>query len=144
MKLLPILFAVVVPFAACSKSGTETVTPQKHSDEPMDHGHGAHHELASVTIGAHTLQVAREGDVKAGAEAAFDLSVEKGKPLPAMVRCWIGVESGEGSMKAKFSKENDTTVHGHVEVPKTIPAGAKLWIEIEEAGKTARGAVAYQ
>lgn len=142
MKLLPVLLIAVLPFAACSKH--EAGTPP-HSDKPMDHGHGEKKPLGPLTIGAHTFAVVQEGDVKAGAEAAFDLEFPKGKALPGTVRGWIGVESGEGSKKDPITKENETTLHGHLEVPKAIPAGAKLWIEIEEtAGKPTKGSIAYK
>lgn len=144
MKLLPFLICAVLPFAACSKHEATGTPP--HSDKPMDHGHGAEQALGSLTIGAHTFNVAQFGDVKAGAEAAFEVSFPKDKPIPATIRGWVGVESGEGSMKGVFGKEDNEPLarHGHVDVPKTIPAGAKLWIEIEEGGKPARGSIAYK
>jgi hypothetical protein len=144
MKLLSVLFLAVLPFAACSKTDTNGTPP--HSDKPMDHGHGPEQALGSLTIGAHTFNVVQQGDVKAGAEAAFELEFPKDKPIPATVRGWIGVESGEGSMKQVFGKEESepNSRHGHVVVPKTTPAGAKLWIEIEEGGKPAHGSIAYK
>src|SRR5689334_9862922 len=140
MKFLPILLTAVLPFAACTKHDAPSGTPQ-HSNEPMDHGHGEKKPLGPLTIGTNTFQVVQEGDVKAGAEGAFDLEFAKGKTLPATVRGWIGAESGEGSMKAKFTKEDETTLHGHVAVPAKIPADAKLWIEIEEGGKPAHASI---
>ena len=41
MKILPILFVCMLPFAACSKTPTETTPPTKTPvAEPEDHGHG--------------------------------------------------------------------------------------------------------
>lgn len=143
MKILPVLFVCLVPFAACSKSESTTTTPPKTgAAEPMDH-HGDEKPLGAMTIGAHTFQLVQLGDVAAGKEAVFELDFAKDKALPATVRGWVGVESGEGSMKARFSKEGDH-LHAHLEVPKTLPAGSKLWLEIEENGKTERGSSAWK
>lgn len=145
MKILPVLFACVLPFCSCSKSATPTTTPPPGGTaEPMDHGHGAEHPLGAMTIGAHTFQLAQFGDVVAGKEAVFELEFAKDKAVPGTVRGWVGVESGEGSMKARFGKEGDHGLHAHLQVPATLPAGSKLWIEIEENGKSTRGSAAFQ
>lgn len=148
MKHLPLLFASVLPFAACGKSGTEVVTPPKAgAPAPADdHGHGTPHDLGSMTIGAHTFELVQFGKVEAGQEVAVELTFAKDKALPGTLRAWIGIESGEGSMKAKVGKDADhpNALHGHVDVPAKIPAGSKLWLEIEENGKTERGSIAWQ
>ena len=145
MKTLPILFACVLPFAACSKTPTETTPPAKTPvAEPEDHGHGPKKPIGPMTIGAHAFQLVQLGDVAAGKEAFFELEFAKDKKVPGTVRGWIGVESGEGSTKALFGKEGDHGLHAHVDVPKTLPAGSKLWLEIEENGKTERGSSAWK
>lgn len=146
MKTLPLLFVCLLPFAACGKTdpSTPTTPPKSGTAEPMDHGHGEEKPLGTLTIGAHTFQLLQLGDVAAGKEAVFELALAKDKPVPALVRGWVGVESGEGSMKARFGKEGDHGLHAHLEVPKALPAGSKLWIEIEENGKTERGSSAWK
>jgi len=57
------------------------------------------------------------------------------------VRAWIGVESGQGSMKGRLTKETERIVHGHIEVPDPIPASSKCWIEIEANGEERAKAV---
>lgn len=37
-------------------------------------------------------------------------------------------------MKAKAELEHTTNWHTHAEVPNPLPAGAKLWVEIEAEG----------
>lgn len=145
MKTLPLLFLCLSPLAACGGSDTKSGAPQQPAPSaPMDHGHGEEKPLGSLTIGAHTFQLLQLGDVAAGKEAVFELALAKDKPVPALVRGWVGVESGEGSMKARFGKEGDHGLHAHLEVPKALPAGSKLWIEIEENGKTERGSSAWK
>ena len=56
----------------------------------------------------------------------------------------IGVKSGEGSMKSPLAKEGDRGMHGHIEVPKEIPADSQLWIEVEGDDGTVSVAIAYK
>jgi hypothetical protein len=115
-----------------------------HQDEPpAASDHGTPHPLGTVTIGAHTFAVTQEGEVVADHEAAFDLEFPAGKELPGTVRAWIGIESGQGSRKGLLAKETERIVHGHVEVPKVIPEGSKVWIEIEANGATTRGSLMW-
>jgi len=152
MKHLPLLFACLVPFVACSKPATPTGTPPAGGNAATgknmadDHGHGTPHDLGSMTIGAHSFELVQFGKVEAGHEIAVEMTFAKDKALPGTVRAWVGVESGEGSMKAKVGKDADhpNALHGHVEVPAKIPAGSKLWLEIEENGKAERGSIAWQ
>lgn len=145
MKILPVLFACVLPVGSCSKPAAPTTTlPQGGATEPMEHSHGAEHPLGAMTIGAHTFQLVQLGDVVAGKEAVFELGFAPDKKMPGTVRGWVGVESGEGSMKARFDKEGDRGLHAHLQVPPTLPAGSRLWIEIEEHGKTTIGSAAWK
>ena len=50
------------------------------------------------------------------------------------VRFWIGTEDAKGSVKAKADIENPAEPnrwHTHAEIPNPLPAGCKLWVEIE-------------
>ncbi len=138
-----VLFSCLV-IAACGDKAPDATTPPTAAGGHTDDGHGPEQKLGSMTIGAHTFEVVQAGDVAAGKEAAFDLVFAAGKPVPSTVRAWIGVESAEGSVKAKLGKEGDHTLHEHVQVPKAIPAGSKLWVEIEEGGKTDRKSIAWK
>jgi hypothetical protein len=150
-KLSLALFSALL-FAACSKespahpTGTHThADGTVHKDEAPGHGgHGEEVALGEVKLGDHSIQVTQAGKVEAGKEAAFELTFGKGKPLPGTVRGWIGIESAQGSMKAKFDKEGDAGMHGHVETPKPIPAGSKLWLEVETPAGTSKASVAFR
>ena len=97
-----------------------------------EEGHGATVELGEQKAGEFNVKVSRDGDVKAGAELPVDIWVTGG-PKVAAVRFWVGVESGEGSMKAKVELEKDNW-HTHGEAPSPMPEGSKLWVEIEAEG----------
>jgi hypothetical protein len=130
-------------FAACGNEAGKTPSDPKVVPVVVaSDGHGEAKPLGNLTIGKHTFEVIQKGNVEAGHEAAFDLKFPPGQTPLGTVRAWIGVESGEGSMKGKLTKEDATTVHGHVDVPKVIPAGSKVWIEIEEDGVTKKGSLA--
>lgn len=98
--------------------------------EPGHGGHGKRHELGQADIGGFKVTAASLGEIEAGHEGVLDVAVSGGSP--SSVRAWIGVESGQGSLKAKLEKEGDN-YHGHVEVPKKLPPNAAVWIEIENA-----------
>ena len=93
-------------------------------------GHGEERMLGSVTIGEVVLAVVVAGDIEPGAEAHINVNHNAG-PTPAAIRVWIGVESGEGSVKAKADLE-DGHYHAHVQTPATIADGAGVWIEVED------------
>jgi hypothetical protein len=148
MKTLPLLLTLSL-LAACTKEASTTPAggnaPAKTpADAPKMGDHGAEHPLGSLTIGAHTFELIQAGAITAGKEGAIDMVFPAGKPRPGTVRAWVGVESGEGSMKSKLDKEGDRAVHGHFEVPSPIPAGSKIWIEIEENGQSLRGSAAWK
>jgi hypothetical protein len=103
-----------------------------HEKEMAEEGHGATVELGEQKAGEFNVKASRDGDVKAGAELPVDIWV-KGGPKVAAVRFWVGVESGEGSMKAKAELEKDNW-HTHGEAPSPMPEGSKLWVEIEAEG----------
>jgi hypothetical protein len=53
------------------------------------------------------------------------------------VRFWIGSQDAKGSIKAKADIEDPKQTnhwHTHAEIPEPMPAGAKLWVEIETEG----------
>lgn len=118
----------------------------KGHDHDHDHGAGAI-DLGSSTIGAFSVTASRDkGAIEAGKEAAIDVVVKPSAGATAKVssvRFWIGTEDGKGSVKAKAEIEDPkdpTRWHTHAEVPKPLPAGSMLWIEIEaEGGKSAKG-----
>ncbi len=99
-------------------------------DHKDGHGHGPKTELGSQSAGGMTIVAAREGGVTPGGEATFDISVTGGAGKPAAVRVWVGTQDGKGSIKGKAEAEGDGW-HAHAEVPKPLPGGSKLWVEVE-------------
>lgn len=141
------LFSALL-FAACSKDahppGTHVhADGTVHQDGPADaHEGGAEHPLGEVTLGGVKAQIVQLGDVEAGKEAHIDVRFAAGTKRPETLRGWIGVESAQGSMKALFVNEGETGMHGHVEAPKPIAEGSKLWLEVEAAGAASKASVA--
>lgn len=100
-----------------------------HGAGDHDHSHGVVIELGEAEAGGFKIKASRDGDVKAGGDAPIDVWVNGGKAGNA-VRFWIGTEDAKGSIKARAEVEVDHW-HTHVEVPDPMPAGTKLWVEIE-------------
>lgn len=149
MKTLPLfLSASLFAFAGCGKDAAPAKpTANAPVVEPLEsgaHAHGDEKQIGPMTIGAHSFTVVQLGDVKAGAEAVFELEFAKDAKVPPLARAWLGVESGQGSMKVRFGKEGDHGLHAHVQAPDTLGADARLWIEIEADGKTERAATAWK
>lgn len=110
-----------------------------HSHDGHDHGGGTI-DLGTLSVGTFTVQASRgKGDIVAGKDAMFDVTItpkDAGGMKAAAVRFWIGTEDAKGSVKAKAEMEGpqgSNRWHTHAEVPSPIPAGSKLWIEIEDS-----------
>lgn len=103
-----------------------------------DHGHGEGGAIGTATIGVWTVAVS--GEVKAGSEAHLDIRLSGNAARPAAVRVWIGSQDGKGSMKQK-ADGGGYEYHAHADVPSPIPAGAQLWVEIDDGkgGKSVGG-----
>ncbi|MCE7973520.1 MAG: hypothetical protein DYG92_04225 [Leptolyngbya sp. PLA1] len=143
---LPLL-ATVFPMGACERktppapqqpagSGNHaqtTGTPAGQGD-PHEHadgkGHGATTQLGEKSNAGWTVKASRDGEIAPGKEAAIDAWITGDAAKIAAVRFWIGTQDAKGSVKARAEIETDNW-HTHVEVPGPLPAGSKLWIEIE-------------
>lgn len=120
-----------------------------HEGGDADQGHSSGHsgkiiELGSATIGGFEVKLTRDADpIVAGGEGAFDATITGGSGKVAAVRFWVGTADAKGSMKAKAEIEDPKEPnrwHTHAEVPKPMPADAKLWVEIEnDAGEKSTG-----
>ncbi|MFM9995373.1 MAG: hypothetical protein ACKVU4_06175 [Phycisphaerales bacterium] len=146
MKLnRPLVHAVVavsiVTLAGCEEkkpapAPTGTGAPSGHAA----HG-GAVIDLGSSAIGGFDVQASRDaGLIVAGKDAPIDVTVTPGAgstAKAAAVRFWIGTEDAKGSVKARADIENPAEPnrwHTHAEIPNPIPAGSRLWVEIEAEG----------
>ena len=104
---------------------------EKQEQKEGEEGHkGEKRDLGKQQIGGHTVQVTQVGDVKPGTEAIFVLTVSGGAGKPKAIRGWVGVESGERSIKSK-AEDEEKEYHLHHQVSKPLPANSKLWIEVE-------------
>jgi hypothetical protein len=150
-----IVALAITAFVGCDKkpSTTSTSTPPTktdshvhddgtiHTDDHDEPSHGAGHggaivELGTTTIGPFTVRASRdEGTIKPGGDAPIDVWLTGGDiARVTAVRFWIGTESGAESVKAKADIEIPSEPnhwHTHAEVPSPLPAGSKLWVEIE-------------
>ena len=128
-------------------AGLSTGTVQNHTTTPLPLVGPGQHDAKSVSLGAvkigdYEVEAFQEGKVIAGKEATFQLKL-KGPGEPDAIRVWIGIESGRGSAKGKAHKHGDT-IEVHCDVPEIIPAGAKLWIELETAATKTKGALDHK
>lgn len=102
-----------------------------HGDE---HDHGPTTQLGEVTVEGYTIKASRDGGITPGGDAPIDAWVTGGASKVNAVRFWIGTQDAKGSMKAKAELKKDNW-HTHVEVPKPMPEGSKLWVEIDAEGR---------
>lgn len=108
-------------------------------DKKPSAGHGGEIiELGTTKTGDLTVRASRDkGEIKPGGDAPIDVWVTTADDKPATVtavRFWIGTEDAKSSVKAKAEIEVPSEPnhwHTHAEVPSPLPAGAKLWVEIE-------------
>lgn len=104
----------------------------EHGGDSHGHGHeGQAHALGKVTAAGVTIEATQFGAIEAGGEGIFELAADK--PLTAL-RVWVGVASAEGSVKVLAEKEGKG-YDAHLELPKPLLEGSKLWVEVEADGK---------
>ena len=110
------------------------------------HGEGEKHKLGKNKVGDVEVSVITIGEVEAGGHVDFSIKIFT-TAEPKALRVWIGTESGEGSKKADGKKgdANQTGIlySGEVDVPKPIPAGSKVWVEIETDKGTNKASWSY-
>ena len=128
------LLAALLFTAGCTKESS-TAEPAPGAPKAGGDGqqHGAMADLGFTQIGEFPVK-AKRSKIEPGVEVEIDLEFPAGKALPPIVRGWIGTQDGVGSVKATFGAEGERGMHAHLDVPKPLPAGSKLWVEIEPAG----------
>jgi hypothetical protein len=155
-NLLLIAALTLAPVAAVtSLTGCEekkpAATPAKADDHGHDHGPSGEHAapkpghggaviaLGEQIIGTFTAKATRdEGQIVAGKDAPIDVTITPaaGATTKAVtVRFWIGTQDAKGSVKARAEIEDPKDPnrwHVHAEIPSPMPAGSKLWVEIED------------
>ena len=113
-------------------------------DEGGGHGHGEAHTLGKMKAHGREFTVIQMGDMHAGEEGAVEIEFASAADRIATTRVWVGVESGEGSVKAKFELEGDKNLHGHIDVPSPIPANSLLWLSFDLDGKVETHSIAFK
>lgn len=108
-----------------------------------EHAHGEHQDLGTTTVAGITFQASQLGKLTE-AEGIFEVTLAKGSPAPKAVRLWVGNENAEGSVKTKADGAGPE-YEMHVELPKPLPATARVWIEIQlEDGKKSKAGFALR
>ena len=132
--------------ASTNTSTATSGTDHDHDhDDDHDHGHGHGHHgesipLGTVTIGGYSVRAGRdEGTITPGGDSPIDVWVEDGDLTRInAVRFWIGLESGAGSVRARAEVEfadKPNQWHTHAEIPEPMPAGSRLWVELDIEGQ---------
>lgn len=149
MKILATLFTLMIALSLTACGGGEKDhdhkdhghKDHKHKDETTkkdetskkdhkDDDHGKAADLGKADVDGTSVAVTQYGHVHAGEEAVVDVTVSGGDHKPSAVRVWVGVESAQGSIKSLLSIENGK-YHGHCDAPDPLPAGSKIWVELE-------------
>ena len=129
------------------KDGKESGHEHKEGEHKHGQGEEEHKgekkDLGSKKVGSFNVQVTQVGDVKSGEETILIIK-PKGDGEPKAVRAWIGVESGQGSIKTKAEEEKEGEWHAHHKVSKPLPAKSKLWVELETAAGKQRASFDYK
>lgn len=114
-----------------------------HKDD--DHHHGPEHVLGTLDIGGFKVAVSQMGDVKPGGEGDFHVKVTGGSGKVVALRAWVGAQDGKGSTKVTAKMEGEGSFDAEMDVPDPIPAGGKVWIELEvEGGKKVQGGIDFK
>lgn len=130
--------AGVTIVVGCEKkpSSPSGQAPTPTAGSPAGGHHGKVIELGTATAGAYSVRASRdEGEIKPGGDAPIDVWVTGGPAKVVGVRFWIGSGDAKGSIKAKAEIEIPAEPdhwHTHAEIPDPMPAGSKLWVEIED------------
>ncbi len=151
LSLAPL--AAVSTLTGCEdkKPAAGSSTAPKADDHGHDHGPNGEHAapkaghggpviaLGEQTIGSFSAKATRDqGQIVAGKDAPIDVTVTPAAGATAKavaVRFWIGTQDAKGSVKAKAEIEDPKDPnrwHVHAEIPNPMPAGSKLWVEIED------------
>lgn len=134
--IAPALLSSLFLLAACDgKPATAPTPPADHAHAGVRSGDGEEKNLA-------TLPPKQVGPVKIGLEVPKTLAPDTDAHLHVAIegaavgkfRLWVGVASGQGSVKTAADLSPGEK-HLNVEMPHSL-AGAKAWVEVESGGKT--------
>jgi hypothetical protein len=143
--IITLISALVL--GACGKTETNDTPPAGNGGAPATQAatptggsHGSHGgpivELGITQAGPYTVRITRDaGDVVPGGEVPLDVWVQAGPKNIAEMRFWIGTEDAIGSMKVLAPLEGEN-FHTHALCPDPMPAGSRVWIEVEDDRST--------
>lgn len=121
-----------------SDSTSGSATSNEKASESGDHGKPI--ELGNAKIGIYDVRASRDmGPIHPGKDAPIDVWLTGDVSKVRAVRFWIGTASGTESIKARAEIENKAEPnhwHTHAEIPDPMPAGSRLWVEIETKEST--------
>jgi hypothetical protein len=130
---------LAVALVAVPALAVPTLHAEDKKKEEHKHDHANEKALGDVTLNGAAFTVVLAGHVKAGEEIEIIVK-PKGAAPKGTLRGWIGIESGKGSAKGK-AHDHDGELCIHAEVPETIPADAKLWVELDGEGGKAKASL---
>lgn len=129
------LLATVLLGASAPSTPALHPVPVALAEDGHQHGMDAIHKLGRKKIGDYTVSVILIGEAEAGAKVKFDIKLIDANADPKALRVWIGTEDAKDDTKTALVK-GEKTYAVEVTVPKPLPAGAKIWVEVEtDAGK---------
>jgi hypothetical protein len=106
--------------------------------------HGESHALGKMKAHGREFSIVQLGDIHAGEEGAVEIEFASAADRIATTRAWIGIESGNGSTKAKLDLEGTTTLHGHIDVPSPLPSDSQLWFSFDIDGKVETHSITFK
>ena len=105
-----------------------------------EHHHGAGVELGEVELLGVRIEVEASGAFTPGGEVHVDLALQPATAALKAVRAWVGPERGRVAKSGITGSGG--ALHGHVDVPRPLPEGSALWIEVEStAGSATRASL---
>lgn len=143
---LPVLFLV----ACGGKEGHDNDKghgEEGHQETNHEGGgddHGESHALGKMKAHGREFSIVQLGDIHAGEEGAVEIEFASAADRIATTRAWIGIESGNGSTKAKLDLEGTTTLHGHIDVPSPLPSDSQLWFSFDIDGKVETHSITFK
>ncbi len=151
-----LIIGTVLLLTACGNEDTQkssapetpATTTKAPAPTPAGNGHGHSHGnqpsiSIAISLAGVTLDIVAQGTLAPNAEYHVEMALIDGTP-GAVVRLWIGDESGVGSMKTKADGHGDH-YHAHAVVPKEINAKTAMWVEVQSVtGDRETGRIALQ
>ena len=151
LKTLALIFACATFFAV---AGCDKGEDHDHDHDHGEHGHdegskggdhghehtGERHELGTKEVDGHKVTAVQINKIEKG-EGTIEVKLGDSKKGTIVVRTWIGVEDGSGSVKAKAEYNADPAhddYDAHAEAPAKLPEGAAWWVELEGGDKKSR------